>query len=132
MLDGQLKTNMSLIDSKKRMLEDYNQKGEQLRSQLEKARSDVKQYYFFRKYHCTIGSGLYYVHLLNRCMSEEDIRRSQLQARIIAMDNEVARLTQDLKLGQKALDEGAAVLEAIHLKHLRDVNMTSLIFLESI
>lgn len=65
-------------------------------------------------------------------MSEEDIRRSQLQARIVAMDNEVARLTQDLKLGQKALDEGAAVLEAIHLKHLRDVSMTSLVFLESI
>lgn len=58
----------------------------------------------------------------NRCMSEEDARRSQLQARIVSMENEVARLTQDLKLGQKALDEGAAVFDAIHLKHLRDVN----------
>ncbi len=59
-------------------------------------------------------------------MNEEDIRRSQLQARIVAMENEVARLTQDLKLGQKALDEGAAFFEAIHLKHLRNVTTTFL------
>lgn len=43
LLDNQLKKDTSLIESKKRMLEEYNQKVEQLRGQLEKARSDVKQ-----------------------------------------------------------------------------------------
>lgn len=54
-------------------------------------------------------------------MSEEDSRRAQLEARVLAMESEIVRLKQDLVLGQKALDEGAAVFEAIHLKHQRDV-----------
>lgn len=42
-LENQLKKDTSLIESKKRMFDEYNQKVEQLRGQLEKARSDVKQ-----------------------------------------------------------------------------------------
>ena len=45
-LDNSLKKETSLIESKMRMLDDYNQKVEQLKSQLEKARFDVKQYNF--------------------------------------------------------------------------------------
>lgn len=59
--------------------------------------------------------------ILTRCMSEEDCRRAQMEARLLAVESEVSRLKQDLKLGQKALDEGAAVFEALHLKHQRDV-----------
>jgi hypothetical protein len=42
-LENNLKTDVSLIDSKKRMLLECEQKVENLREQLEKARSDVKQ-----------------------------------------------------------------------------------------
>lgn len=42
-LENQLKKDTNLIDSKKRMLEEYNLKLEQLRGSLEKARSDLKQ-----------------------------------------------------------------------------------------
>ena len=41
-----LKKETSLIESKMRMFDDYNQKVEQLKSQLEKARFDVKQYIY--------------------------------------------------------------------------------------
>ena len=46
-----------------------------------------------------------------------------------AVDSEIARLTQELQLGQKALDEDAGVVEAIELKHQRDVNKTFVKFL---
>lgn len=58
---------------------------------------------------------------MNRCVSEEDSKKAQMEARMLATENEIARLKQDLKISQKALDEGAAVLEAIHHKHQRDV-----------
>lgn len=93
-LENQLKKDTSLIESKKRMFDEYNQKVEQLRGQLEKARSDVKQ-----------------------CMNEDECRKMQLQARIQAMESEVAQLNHDLNSGQKALEEGAAIFEAIHHKH---------------
>lgn len=41
-LVNQLKSYSNLIDSKRRMLEDYNLKLEQLRKSMEKARSDLK------------------------------------------------------------------------------------------
>jgi hypothetical protein len=44
-----------------------------------------------------------------------------MQARILATDSEISKLKRDLKLGQKALDEGEAVFEAISIKHQRDV-----------
>lgn len=47
-----------------------------------------------------------------------------MEARIIATENEISRLRQDLKLSQKVLDEGVAVLEAIYIKHQRDVFIT--------
>ncbi len=57
-------------------------------------------------------------------MSEDDCRKAQMEARILATENEISRLRQDLKLSQKALDEGSAVLEAIYIKHQRDVFIT--------
>jgi hypothetical protein len=42
-LENNLKTDMSLIDSKKRMLVECEQNVDYLREQLEKARSDLKQ-----------------------------------------------------------------------------------------
>ena len=55
-------------------------------------------------------------------MSDKEARDLQLQAEFSALDNEISQLTQELKSGQKALDEGVGVFEAIHLKHQRDVN----------
>ena len=54
-------------------------------------------------------------------MSEGDSRKAQMEARLLAVENEVKQLKQDLKLGQKALDEGAAFFDALHQKHQRDV-----------
>ncbi|XP_046640134.1 tropomyosin-like [Daphnia pulicaria] len=97
LLENNVQTDLNLIESKKRMLVECEQKVEHLREQLEKTRSDVKQ-----------------------CLSEDDCRKAQMEARIIATENEISRLRQDLKLSQKVLDEGAAVLEAIYIKHQRD------------
>lgn len=51
-----------------------------------------------------------------------------MEARILATENEISRLRQDLKLSQKALDEGTAVFEAIYVKHQRDVFISLEIF----
>ena len=44
MLNNQLQKETSLNESKKRMLDEFNLKVEQLSSQLEKARSDMHRY----------------------------------------------------------------------------------------
>ena len=59
---------------------------------------------------------------LNRCLTDKEAHDAQLQGLHSAVDSEIARLTQELQLGQKALDEGAGVFEAIEIKHQRDVN----------
>ena len=61
---------------------------------------------------------------LNRCLTDKEAHDAQLQGLHSAVDSEIARLTQELQLGQKALDEGAGVFEAIEIKHQRDVNKT--------
>jgi hypothetical protein len=52
---------------------------------------------------------------------EDESRKAQMEARILATENEISGLKRDLKLGQKALDEGAALFEALYIKHQRDV-----------
>ena len=54
-------------------------------------------------------------------MIEDECRKAQTEARILATENEISGLKRDLKLGQKALDEGAALFEALYIKHQRDV-----------
>ena len=66
---------------------------------------------------------------LNRCLTDKEAHDAQLQGLHSAVDSEIARLTQELQLGQKALDEDAGVVEAIELKHQRDVNKTFVKFL---
>lgn len=61
-------------------------------------------------------------------MNEDECRKMQLQARIQAMESEVAQLNHDLNSGQKALEEGAAIFEAIHHKHQQQVNIIFYIF----
>lgn len=56
-----------------------------------------------------------------RCNSEIESRKAQMKARALATENEIIRLKEDSNKAQKALDEGAAIFEDIHLKHQRDV-----------
>ena len=49
-LENQFKKDKSLIESKKRMLDEMEQKMEQLRGLLEKTRSDMKRLILYCKY----------------------------------------------------------------------------------
>jgi hypothetical protein len=57
----------------------------------------------------------------SRSASAEESRRVQLETRLLAVGYDIARLKQEIANGQKALEEGAAVLEAILIKHPQDV-----------
>jgi hypothetical protein len=52
----------------------------------------------------------------SRSASAEESRRVQLETRLLAVGNDIARLKQEIANGQKALEEGAAVLEAILIR----------------
>nr|CAH0103174.1 unnamed protein product [Daphnia galeata] len=98
-LGNNLKTEQSLIDSKKRMLVELEQYVDHL---SEKARSDVK-----------------------RGLEKNKSREAHIKARFLAVEEEISQLKRDLELGQKTLDEGAAKLKAIHLKHQQDMEQIS-------
>ena len=54
-------------------------------------------------------------------MEKNKSREAQIKARFLAVEEEISQLKRDLELGQKTLDEGAAKLKAIHLKHQQNV-----------
>lgn len=56
-----------------------------------------------------------------RSASAEEARRVQLETRLLAVGNDIARLKQEITNGQKALEEEAAVFEAIKIKHQQNV-----------
>ena len=56
-----------------------------------------------------------------RSSSAEEARRVQLETRLSAVGNDIARLKQEIANGQKALEEGAAVFEALKIKHQQNV-----------
>ena len=118
-LENQFKKDKSLIESKKRMLDEMEQKMEQLRGLLEKTRSDMKRLISYCKY-LKREKNFKFINCI-RCMSEEESRKMQQQAKVVAMENAITQLKQDLKLGQKVLEEGAATFEDIHHKHQKNV-----------
>merc|ERR1712071_383106 len=93
-----LKKENSIIESKKRMLEQSIKSLEQLRSQTEKTRSELKQ-----------------------CLTEENERKIHQDQLIQTTEKTIIRLNQELQNGQKALSEGLAVSEAIDKKFHQDM-----------
>ncbi|EFX65706.1 hypothetical protein DAPPUDRAFT_264338 [Daphnia pulex] len=106
-LENQFKKDKSIIESKKRMLDEMEQKMEKLSGLLEKTRLEMK-----------------------KCMSEDESRKTQQQEKVLAMENAVLQLKQDLKLGQKVLEEGAVTFEDIHRKHQQNVEEINLKYLQ--
>jgi len=70
---------------------------------------------------CVAASQMDLINDYSRSASAEESRRVQLETRLLAVGNYIARLKQEIANRQKALEEGAAVLEAILIKHQQDV-----------
>jgi len=99
-----LKKENSIIESKKRMLEQSIQSLDQLRSQTEKTRSELKQ-----------------------CLTDENERKVQQDQLAQNTEKTIIRLKQDLLHGQKALNEGLAISEALDEKLKHDVSTFSVL-----
>lgn len=68
---------------------------------------------------------------MRRCKSDEEQRRIKMESRLLAVEQEIARLKKDLSDGQKVLDEGTAVFHDLQRRHKQNVTMNQFRFLSS-